>query len=105
MIVSNEPGYYKPGEFGIRIENLVAVALSTPQPAQAEKATLELETLTLVPYERRLIELSLLTVEERAWVDAYHARVRELLGPRLTAEDRATGVDAFLAAKTAPLGD
>jgi Xaa-Pro aminopeptidase len=105
MIVSNEPGYYKPGEFGIRIENLVAVALSTPQPAQAEKATLELETLTLVPYERRLIELSLLTAEERAWVDAYHARVRESLGPRLTAADRAAGVDAFLAAKTAPLGD
>jgi Xaa-Pro aminopeptidase len=105
MIVSNEPGYYKPGEFGIRIENLVAVVLSTPQPTRAEKATLELETLTLVPYERRLIELSLLTAEERAWVDAYHARVRESLGPRLTAADRAAGVDAFLAAKTAPLGD
>jgi Xaa-Pro aminopeptidase len=105
MIVSNEPGYYKPGEFGIRIENLVAVALSTPQPAQAEKATLGFETLTVVPYERRLIELSLLTTEEQAWIDAYHARVRELLGELLSATDRAAGVEAFLAAKTAPLRD
>jgi Xaa-Pro aminopeptidase len=105
MIVSNEPGYYKPGEFGIRIENLVAVALSTPQPAQAEKVTLGFETLTVVPYERRLIELGLLTAEERAWIDAYHARVRESLGPLLAQRDQAAGVDAFLAAKTAPLGD
>jgi Xaa-Pro aminopeptidase len=81
MIVSNEPGYYKPGAFGIRIENLIAVVEVRPQPRGAEKTTLGFETLTVVPYERRLIEVGMLTAEELAFVDAYHARVRALLLP------------------------
>jgi Xaa-Pro aminopeptidase len=98
MVLSNEPGYYKAGAFGIRIENLMAVTVLDPQPPDAELKTLGFETLTLAPYDRRLIELGSLGAEERAWVDAYHARVRETLTPHLGAEDA-----AFLAAGTTPL--
>lgn len=98
MIVSNEPGYYKPGHYGIRIENLITVVEVAPQPPGAERQTLGFATLTLVPYERRLIEVSLLTPEERTFVDDYHARVREVLSPRL---DAATA--RFLHAATEPL--
>jgi Xaa-Pro aminopeptidase len=105
MIVSNEPGYYKAGEFGIRIENLIAVVEARPQPAGAEKTTLSFETLTLVPYERRLIDVGLLTTEERAWVDVYHAQVREVLSAQLRPEEREAEVAEFLATQTAPLED
>jgi Xaa-Pro aminopeptidase len=100
MIVSNEPGYYKPGHFGIRIENLINVVELAPQPVGAERTTLGFETLTLCPYERRLIDGALLTLEERAFVDEYHARVRAVLGP-LLADDSA--VVEFLTQATAPL--
>ncbi|HEU4578447.1 MAG TPA: aminopeptidase P family protein [Polyangiaceae bacterium] len=100
MIVSNEPGYYKPGHFGIRIENLISVVELRPQPAGAERTTLGFETLTLCPYERRLIDGALLTAEERAQVDEYHARVRSVLAP-LVADD--PGVSEYLAQATAPL--
>ncbi|MEY2936773.1 MAG: hypothetical protein RL033_7522, partial [Pseudomonadota bacterium] len=63
MIVSNEPGYYKPGHYGIRIENLICVVELAPQPAGAERTTLGFETLTLAPYERRLIDVGLLSAE------------------------------------------
>jgi Xaa-Pro aminopeptidase len=76
----------------------MAVERLEPQPPGAEETTFGFETLTLVPYDRRLIETSALAPEERAWVDAYHARVRETLTPRL---DAATA--AYLAAETAPL--
>ena len=85
MILSNEPGYYKPGAFGIRIENLVLV--EEREMAGQEGKYLGFETLTFVPLDRTLIEKALLTAEEIAWVDAYHARVREVLAPRLTGED------------------
>jgi Xaa-Pro aminopeptidase len=98
MVVSNEPGYYKAGAFGIRIENLVVVQALDPQPQGAERTTLGFETLTLAPYDRRLIEPALLTAAERAAVDDYHTRVRELLSPHLDA-----AVAAFLAVATAPL--
>ncbi|MFO0995661.1 MAG: aminopeptidase P family protein [Alphaproteobacteria bacterium] len=97
MIVSNEPGYYKTGAFGIRIENLVAVVPS-PAPEGAERELLGFETLTLAPIDRRLIETTLLDAEERAWLDAYHARVRETHAPHLDA-----GLRAWLVAATAPL--
>jgi Xaa-Pro aminopeptidase len=100
MIVSNEPGYYKPGHFGIRIENLIAVVELDPQPAGAEKKTLGFETLTLAPYERRLIEVLALTPDERAFVDAYHDRVRRVLAPLLAGE---ADTLAYLTAATAPL--
>jgi Xaa-Pro aminopeptidase len=86
MILSDEPGYYKAGEYGIRIENLVLVE---PRAIDgAEKEMLGFETLTFAPIDRNLIETALLTQDERAWVDAYHARVLALLG-RLVPE--ATG--------------
>jgi Xaa-Pro aminopeptidase len=98
MIVSNEPGYYKPGAYGIRIENLVAVVEQRPQPEGAERQTLGFETLTLVPYERRLIDVGLLTPEERTFIDDYHARVREVLLPLLDAN-----ASRYLRAATEPL--
>ncbi|MGE0211031.1 MAG: aminopeptidase P family protein [Parvibaculaceae bacterium] len=97
MILSNEPGYYKQGHFGIRIENLVVVREAEPIEG-GERPMRSLETLTLVPIDRRLIEPSLLSTEEREWLDAYHARVRREIGPSLEGEDL-----AWLEAATAPL--
>ncbi len=82
MIVSNEPGYYKTGAYGIRIENLVTV-IEAEAPQGAEKPLLAFETLTLAPIDRKLIEPALLDPTERAWLNAYHARVHETLGSRL----------------------
>lgn len=79
MILSNEPGYYKAEAYGIRIENLVLVVPATLR--EAEREMLEFETLTLAPFDRRLIELSLLTPHEIAWIDAYHQRVYQELEP------------------------
>lgn len=80
MILSNEPGYYKPDAYGIRTENLVAVeARGTPEAG--DRPLLGFRTLTLCPIDRRLVEPSLLTAEERSWLDAYHARVRDELLP------------------------
>lgn len=87
MIISNEPGYYKQGSFGIRIENLVLV--EEREIAGAEGRYLGFETLTFVPLDRKLIDTALLTADEIAWVDGYHAQVRALLSPRLPGEDRA----------------
>jgi Xaa-Pro aminopeptidase len=100
MVVSVEPGYYKENAFGIRIENLVAVREAEPQPVSGELRVLEFETLTLVPYDRRLIDIALLTHAERDWIDAYHTIVREALTPALEPEDV-----TFLACETAPLQD
>lgn len=97
MIVSNEPGYYKAGAYGIRIEALVAVE-ERPIPAGGERPLLGFETLTLVPIDRRLIDLSLLDGAERAWIDAYHARVRDDIGPLVEGDVR-----AWLERATAPL--
>ena len=101
MIFSNEPGFYKEGAFGIRIENLELVTEAEAQGADA-RPSLAMEALTLAPIDRRLIEPSLLSKEEMAWLDAYHARVREALGPRLeqTGDDRAL---RWLDDATAPL--
>lgn len=81
MILSNEPGYYKTGEYGIRIENLVLV--EDRAIAGAEKPMLGFETLTFAPIDRHLIALDLLSPDERAWVDAYHAKVLSVVGPQL----------------------
>jgi Xaa-Pro aminopeptidase len=97
MIVSNEPGYYKTGEYGIRIENLIAVAELPPQPGD-ERPMLGFETLTLAPIARELIDLKLLHAGERAWLDAYHARVLKTIGPLVDAQIR-----AWLETATAPL--
>ena len=96
MILSNEPGYYKPGEYGIRIENLVLV--EEREIAGQEGRWLGFETLTFVPIDRKLIDKSLLTAEEIAWLDAYHAKVRETVGPLLAGADL-----AWLERETQPL--
>jgi Xaa-Pro aminopeptidase len=113
MILSNEPGYYKPGAYGIRIENLLLVTEAAPvagaeKPllvteaapvAGAEKPLNAFETLTLAPIDRRLVLRDLLTDEETLWLDTYHARVADTLGPLLDNETHAWLIDA-----TRPLG-
>ncbi len=94
MILSNEPGYYRAGAYGIRIENLVLVS-EAPPDAEAEKTLNAFETLTLAPIDRRLIEPEMMSDEEVAWLDAYHARVRAVIAPLVDAPtqqwlDRAT---------------
>ena len=97
MILSNEPGYYKEGGFGIRIENLVLVIAAPPIPG-AEKPMNAFETITLAPIDRRLIDVDQMTVAEIAWLDSYHARVAETVTP-LVDKDTAN----WLAAATRPL--
>jgi Xaa-Pro aminopeptidase len=85
MILSNEPGYYKTGEYGIRIENLVLVV--ERQIEGAEKEMLGFETLTFAPIERRLIDAEMLDSEELIWLNCYHAHVLARIGPRLSGGD------------------
>jgi Xaa-Pro aminopeptidase len=86
MVVSNEPGYYKAGEYGIRIENLVTVV---ERMAGEGKNYLGFETLTCAPIDRRLIEASMLSAEEKTWLNNYHAWVARELPPLLDAPERA----------------
>jgi Xaa-Pro aminopeptidase len=96
MILSNEPGYYKAGEFGIRTENLVLV--ERREIEGAEKPMLGFETLTFAPIDRRLIVTDMLSPAEREWLNAYHAQVLERIGPQLDGEVR-----AWLEAQCQPL--
>ncbi|HTQ14363.1 MAG TPA: aminopeptidase P family protein [Rhizomicrobium sp.] len=90
MICSNEPGYYKEGEYGIRIENLIVVSEPRPVPGgDAHRPMMEFETITWAPIDLDLVEPSLLTQGEREWLNAYHATVREKLSPLVDAETRA----------------
>ena len=85
MIISNEPGYYKTGEYGIRIENLVLVV---PREIEgAEKEMLGFETLTFAPIDRRLIDAEMLDPEELIWLNCYHAHVLARIGPNLKGAD------------------
>jgi Xaa-Pro aminopeptidase len=94
MIVSNEPGLYFPGQYGIRTENLVLV-----RECADVADFLEFETLTLAPIDRGLIERTLLDRREIEWLDAYHARQRAIFEPQLSKEDAAWLRDA-----TQPIG-
>jgi Xaa-Pro aminopeptidase len=96
MIISNEPGYYKTGEYGIRIENLVLVVARKVEGA--EKDMLGFETLTFAPIDRRLIDAGMLSVEELVWLNCYHAHVLARIGPRLGGDDL-----AWLQAACAPI--
>ena len=98
MIVSNEPGYYRDGAFGVRIENLIYV--TGPEAVSGgDRPMLGFETLTLCPIDRRLVVRDLMDAGEIAWLDAYHARVREEITPLLSDE----GDKTWLEAATAPL--
>jgi len=88
MIVSNEPGYYREGHWGIRIETLQVVTPPEPIPG-GERPMHGFEQLTFAPLDRRLIDVALLTPDERAYVDAYHAEILAKVGPLLSAEVRA----------------
>ena len=96
MILSDEPGYYKAGEYGIRIENLILV--EPREFAGSDGEYFGFETLTLVPIERRLVDTALLSPEETAWWNAYHARVLEVIGPQVSGE-----VKQWLEAQCLPL--
>jgi len=97
MMLSNEPGFYKPGAYGIRIENLILVEPRTIPGGDREM--LGFETLTFTPIDLRLVETSIMNPGEIAWLNAYHAAVREKMAPQLDAETR-----AWLEEATRPIG-
>ena len=97
MFVSNEPGYYKTGEYGIRIENLILV--EPREIAGAEGDYLGFETLTYAPIDRALVDTDIMTRDELRWWDEYHAKVLDIVGPQLEGD-----VKAWLEAACAPLG-
>jgi len=99
MILSNEPGYYRPGHYGIRIENLIFVR-EAEEIAGGDMAMRSFETLTWCPIDLRLVVASLLTTEELEWLNAYHATVREKLSPLITDAD----IKAWLDTATTPIG-
>ena len=86
MILSNEPGYYRDGCFGIRCENLLVVRAA--KDSGGETPMMEFDVLTMVPFDNRLLNLSMLSPAEVAWVDAYHARVNKVLSPLLQGAEK-----------------
>lgn len=99
MILSNEPGYYREGAFGIRLENLIVVQQADMLPGgDDERVMLDWRTLTFVPFDRRLIVLEMLNREERDWLNDYHAQVAQKIGPRVGKAEK-----LWLDAATAPL--
>lgn len=98
MILSNEPGYYREGAFGIRIENLIVVTAAPALNGADPRDMMAFETLAYVPIDRRLIVVDMLSRDERDWLDAYHAKTLEMLAPQLE-----SGVLNWLTAACAPL--
>ena len=83
MILSNEPGYYREGHFGIRIENLIVVRAADPVEGGDDRPMLIFETITFAPIDRRLIDATALDPVEKDWIDGYHAQVAAKIGPHL----------------------
>ncbi|GFE48585.1 Xaa-Pro aminopeptidase [Roseobacter cerasinus] len=99
MILSNEPGYYREGAFGIRIENLIVAQEAPPLPGGDDhRKMLNWRTLTFAPIDQRLIVTDMLTPAERDWLNSYHAEVAEKIGPRLS-----SGAKTWLDAAVAPI--
>lgn len=98
MILSNEPGYYREGAFGIRIENLIVVQDAPPLKGADPRAMYSFETITFVPIDRRLIDAHMLSPDEKSWLNDYHAACRDTIGPRLSPEAK-----LWLEKATAPL--
>lgn len=99
MILSNEPGYYREGAFGIRIENLILIEKApVPPGGDSEREMLRFRTLTFVPIDRRLIDVHLLAAPETEWLNRYHAEVLQKIGPRLSPDAL-----SWLTAACAPL--
>ncbi|WP_273688048.1 aminopeptidase P family protein [Ketogulonicigenium vulgare] len=86
MILSNEPGYYRPGSYGIRLENLIVTVKAPVLAGADDRDMLAFETLTFVPFDRRLIITAMLSPDEAAWIDAYHVKVLHDIGPRVAGE-------------------
>jgi len=82
MILSDEPGYYKSGEFGIRIENLIVVAPGAPV-AGGEREMMAFETITMAPINLDLVKADILSEDERRWLNDYHEQVRKKIGPHI----------------------
>ncbi|GAB5445608.1 aminopeptidase P family protein [Gymnodinialimonas sp.] len=101
MILSNEPGYYREGAFGIRIENLIHV-VEAPEGADAHREMLGFETLTFAPIDRRLIDAAMLGPAEIAWLNSYHGQVLAKIAPLLEAEGH-SATAAWLEQACAPL--
>jgi Xaa-Pro aminopeptidase len=97
MVLSNEPGYYRDGCFGIRCENLVVV--QAVEESSHETPMMEFDALTLVPFDNRLLDVSLLTAQELKWIDRYHSRVNQVLGPLLQGAEK-----MWMEQATQPLG-
>ena len=97
MILSNEPGFYKAEEFGIRIENLIVVRPGQPVPG-GEREMMSFETITMAPIHRDLVCVELLTDAERRWINDYHAEVRQKIGPHVKGD-----VAAWLEGATQPV--
>jgi len=92
MILSNEPGYYKTGEYGIRIENLVIVRIH--EFVKEGRSMLTFETITLAPIDTRLVNAHMMTAAEITWLNIYHAKVREIISPLLNGKEKEWLVDA-----------
>lgn len=105
MVLSNEPGYYKTGEYGIRLENLVVVSAVKPESVRCgldrNPAKLKFETISLAPFDRNLIDPTLLSQSERQWLNAYHQQVQSTLMPLMTNNDERR----YLAAACAPINN
>uniref|UniRef100_A0A4W5REU9 Xaa-Pro aminopeptidase 1 n=1 Tax=Hucho hucho TaxID=62062 RepID=A0A4W5REU9_9TELE len=102
MIVSDEPGYYEDGLFGIRIENVVLVVPAKPKYNYRNKGSLTFEPLTLVPIQAKMVNTDLLTQKERDWVNEYHRQCRETIGAELERQGRKEALD-WLIRETQPI--
>ena len=98
MILSNEPGYYREGAFGIRIENLIVVQNAATLEGADAREMLDFLTLTYVPIDRRLIKTDMLSIGERDWLNLYHAACRDNISPRISEAAR-----VWLVASTEPI--
>jgi Xaa-Pro aminopeptidase len=113
MYVSNEPGFYKAGEFGMRIESDLVVVEASTEFAFGARKWLEFDYLTMVPMSRSLVDTSLLSEAEITWLDSYHQKVYAVIAPRLREQKNATTMEGevspdlqvkWLAEATAPFG-
>uniref|UniRef100_A0A8C5HD11 Xaa-Pro aminopeptidase 1 n=1 Tax=Gouania willdenowi TaxID=441366 RepID=A0A8C5HD11_GOUWI len=102
MIVSDEPGYYQEGSFGIRLENVVLVVAAKPKYNYRNRGSLTFEPLTLVPIQVKMMNTELLTQRERDWVNDYHRKCREVVGAELERQGRKQALD-WLIRETQPI--
>ena len=91
MTVTDEPGYYEDGAFGIRHENVLVVKDASTKHKFGNKQFLDFETITLCPFQTKCIDISLLTEPQIKWLNAYHKRCRETLSPLLSEDKEALG--------------